>query len=184
MIVECIVVCLLAKLKGFKLKYLFRSWTFYPILVVQGALVFLQMSIFMRNYAFVHLVPYVQMSVVFSFLFAMFTFELYRPAIIGSASIGIGTVLNRLVIAQNGGHMPVFPTLSYLTGYVTPAMLESLDTLHVAGTASSKLIFLTDVIDYGYSILSLGDVLIHMFACIMLYTLIKAVNKRYAPQAA
>ena len=179
MIVEIIVVCLLAKRKGLKLRFLFRTWTFYPILLAQCVLVVFQASIFFRQYVFVRFVPYVETGVIFSFLFAMFAFQLYKPAMVGAASIVAGTVLNKIAIAANGGKMPVYPTLSYLTGYVTPDMLAAVDGLHSAGGPDTKLKFLTDYIDYGYSILSVGDVMIHLYACIMFYYLIKAVSQKY-----
>ena len=78
--------------------------------------------------------------------------------------------------------MPVYPTLSYLTGYVTPESFGSIDSLHILGNAETKLKVLTDYIDYGYSILSIGDVIIHLFVCFMLFYLIKAVNIRYGGQ--
>ena len=59
---------------------------------------------------------------------------------------------------------------------MTPQMFGAADALHVLGNAETKVKFLTDYIDYGYSILSVGDVFIHLFFCIMLYSLIKAVN--------
>jgi hypothetical protein len=183
MIVEIIAVCLLAKFKRFKLHYLFRTWTFYPILLMQCVLVVFQASLFFRQYVFVRFVPYTEMAVILSFLFALLAFKLYTPAIVGSASIGVGTLLNKLVIAGNAGKMPVYPTLSYLTGYVTPEMLTSLDSLHSMGGPETKLKFLSDYIDFGYCILSPGDLLIHLFACIMLYALIKAVNARYGNQS-
>jgi hypothetical protein len=58
-------------------------------------------------------------------------------------------------------------------------MFGSADNLHVLGGEATKLKYLTDYLDVGYSILSPGDVLIHLFFCIMLYSLIKAVNDRY-----
>lgn len=181
-VLEIIVVCILAKLKRYKLKYLFRTWTFYPILLAQCVLFVFQISIFKRNYVFVPLVPYTEPAVILSFLFAIFTFQLYKPAILGASSIVAGTLLNKLVIAQNGGHMPVYPTLSYWTGYVSKEMIQTADQLHVLGGADTHLKFLTDYIDYGYCILSIGDVLIHLFVCIILYTLIKAVNLRYGTE--
>ena len=133
----------------------------------------------MRSTVFVRWMPYMEPAAILSFLFALFVFQLYKPAMAGAGGILAGTALNRLAIAQNGGHMPVYPTLSYLTGYVTPAQFGSLDTLHVLGGEGVKLAFLTDYIDFGYCILSPGDVLIHLYTCIMLYALIKAVNRRY-----
>ena len=180
MVIEILVLSIFARLKGYRLRYLFRTWTFYPILAVQLGLVVVQGSLFFRDYTFVSLVPYVQAAVILSFLFAIVAFRLYTPAIWGSASIAVGTLLNKLVIAQNGGKMPVFPSLSYLTGYVAPDMINALDTLHVLGGANTRLNFLADYIDYGYSILSPGDLLIHLFTCIVLYSLIKAVNARFS----
>lgn len=179
MLVEIVVICILAKLKHLKLSLLFRTWTFYPILLAQLALAVFQASIFLRVYLFLPAVPYTEMAVILSFLFAVVTFRLYGPAMVGSACVVAGTLLNKAVIAQNAGKMPVFPTLSYLTGYVTPDMLSSVDSIHSMGDAGTRLPFLADYIDYGYSILSPGDLLIHLFACILFFELIRAVNRRY-----
>ena len=179
MVVEIIVVCILAKCRRYKLKYLFRTWTFYPILLMQLVLVAFQASIFLRRFIFVAFVPYTEMAVILSFLFAAFAFQLYKPALWGTACILAGTGLNRLAIGQNAGKMPVFPSLSYLTGYVTPEIVRTGDALHVLGSTETRLKFLTDYIDYGYCILSPGDVLIHIFVGIMLNSLIRAVNLRY-----
>ncbi|MCE5343705.1 MAG: DUF5317 domain-containing protein [Eubacteriales bacterium] len=184
MVVEIIAVCLLAKWKGYQLKYLFRTWTFYPILLVQCILVLFQASIFLRRFIFIQFVPYTEAAVILSFLFAILAFKLYKLALLGSASILTGTLLNKLVLSQNGGKMPVYPTLSYLTGYVTPEILNTADALHVPFGSDTHLKFLTDYIDYGYCILSVGDLFIHLFVCIILYALIKAVNLRYGAKPA
>lgn len=180
LIVEALFVCLLAKIKHYKLKYLFRSWPFYPVLIVQLMLVIFQFSIFFKTYYFIRFVPFTEPAVILSFVFAMFAYRIYKPAVFGSASIVFGTVLNKFVIAQNAGKMPVFPSLSYITGYLTPEMFGSMDSLHVLGGPETKFKLVTDYIDYGYSILSAGDVFIHLFACIMLYFMIVAVNKKYS----
>lgn len=179
MIIEIFLVCLLAKVRHYKLKYLFYSWTFYPVLIVQCLLVVFQFSIFFDTYYFVRFVPIVEPAIILSFFFALFVYRLYQPAILGSVSVVFGTLLNKFVIAQNGGKMPVFPSLSYLTGYLAPDMLGSMDSLHVLGSADTRFKFLTDYIDYGYSILSLGDVFIHLFVCVMLYSMIVAANEQY-----
>lgn len=179
MIVEMILVCLLAKLRRYKLRYLFNTWSFYPVLLTQCVLVVFQFSLFFGTYYFLPLVPVAEPMIILSFLFPIFAFALYKPAVFGAVGVGLGTVLNRFVIAQNGGKMPVYPSLSYLTGYVTPGSFAQIDQLHVLGNAATKFKFLTDYIDYGYCILSPGDVLIHLYACIMLYALIRAVNLRH-----
>jgi hypothetical protein len=149
MVVEILIVCLLARLRRYKLKYLFASWTFYPVLFVQLMLVVFQFSLFLKTDYFIRFVPVTEPTVILSFALALFAFQLYKPAIFGSVSIVFGTALNKFVIAQNGGKMPVFPTLSYLTGYLTPETFNSLDSLHVLGGADTKFKVLTDYIDYG-----------------------------------
>ena len=90
MIVEILLVCFLAKIKHYKLKYLFRSWTFYPVLITQCILIFFQISIFFGTYYFVRFAPIIDMAVILSFVFSLFVFRLYTPAISGSLSIGLG----------------------------------------------------------------------------------------------
>ena len=176
MVVEILIICFLAKIKNYKLKYLFDSWTFYPVLAVQCILIFFNFSVFFGTYYFVQFASSIDFAIILSFIFSMYVYKLYKPAISGSVLVVIGTFLNKFAITQNGGKMPAFPTFSYITGYVTPNMFGAADNLHVLGNSATKFIFLTDYIDYGYSILSVGDVFIHLFFCIMLYSIIKAVN--------
>lgn len=170
---------ILCKIKGYRIRYLFNSWAFYPVLITQLMLIFFQISIFMGTYYFVRFSSVTETAVILSFIFPMLLFKLYRPAMIGSGSIVLGTMLNRFVISQNGGKMPVFPSLSYLTGYADPAAFGVADSLHVLGNEATKFKFLTDYIDLGYSILSPGDVFIHFFTFIMLFYTVKAANLRY-----
>ena len=179
MIITICAVCLLARMKNYKLKHVFNSWTFYPVLITQFILIFFQLSVFFGTYYFVQFAGVLERAIIISFFFSIFAYQLYKPAIIGSVSIVFGTILNEFVIAQNGGRMPVFPSLSYLTGYVTPEAFGTADTLHILGSEATKFKFLTDYIDVGYSILSVGDVLIHLFTFLMLYATIRASNIRY-----
>ena len=93
----------------------------------------------------------------------MLVFQLYKPALIGSGSIVFGTLLNNFVISQNNGKMPAFPSLSYLTGYIKPHTFQAVNDIHVLGSGATHWKFLTDYIDFGYSILSPGDLFIHFF---------------------
>lgn len=167
----------IAKLKHMKLRYLFLFWSFYPILITQCLLIFIQINTFTGNYFFVQYAFLIKTSIILSFIFPIITFNLYKPALIGSGSIIIGTLLNKFVIAQNNGKMPVFPSLSYLTGCVKPYSFTSVKDIHILGSAASKYKILTDYIDLGYSILSIGDLFIHFFVLIMLYYTIKSVNE-------
>lgn len=176
MIITILLACIFAKIKHYKLGYLFTSWTFYPILITQSILILFQMSIFWGTFDFVKFAPILQKAILLSFLFPILVYHLYRPAAVGLVSVALGTALNRFVIAQNGGKMPVFPSLSYLTGYCTPASFGAADSIHVLGSAATKYWFLADYIDVGYSILSPGDLLVHSFVLILFYYTIKAIN--------
>lgn len=180
MIVEFLLVGILAKIKRYQLKYLFYSWTFYVILLIQCILIYFQFAVFFDVFYFIKFASLIEPAIILSFIFAIIEFKLYKPAIVGSVCVVVGSLLNKIVISQNGGKMPVFPSLSYITGYVNPDTVGALDELHVLGDSQTKLKFLTDYIDFGYSILSLGDIFIHLFVCIMFYYLIKAVNEKYS----
>jgi hypothetical protein len=170
---------LLGKIKHYKIKYLFLNWSFYPFLLTQCVLIFFQVNAFLGNYYYVQYASIIKTSVILSFIFPLFVFNLYKPALIGSGSIVIGTLMNNFVIAQNSGKMPVFPSLSYLTGYVKPNTFVAVNDLHILGSAATHFNFLTDYIDVGYSILSPGDLFIHFFSFIMLFYTLKAVNLYY-----
>ncbi len=180
MIITLLAVFLLAKLKHYKIRYLFCTWSFYPIFILQCILIFLQGAIFTGNYYFIQYASVIETLIILSFVFPLLAYQLYKPAFIGTGLVLLGSLLNRLVIGQNNGKMPVFPTLSYLTGYVHADTMNSIDNIHIIGSEASRLKFLADYIDVGYSILSPGDLLIHSFTFIMLYCTIRSVNLKYA----
>ena len=80
----------------------------------------------------------------------------------------------------NGGKMPVFPTLSYLTGYVNSRNLNLGGGIHVLGDGATRLKVLTDYIDIGYSVLSIGDVLVRVMGFLAVY----ATLRHFAQKAA
>jgi hypothetical protein len=106
----------------------------------------------------------------------MLKYKIYKPALIGCSTAMVGTLLNYFVIMNNGGKMPGFPTLSYVTHFIRPNVLSEVAGIHKLGDASTRYWYLSDYIDLGYSVLSPGDLLIHFYTFIMLYYTIKAVN--------
>ncbi|HZW50146.1 MAG TPA: DUF5317 family protein [Bacillota bacterium] len=180
MIIEFLAAMIFAKLRHYNLKYVFYSWTFYPVLLTQSILVFFQMSIFFGIYSFLQFVPIVEPIIILAFLFSIIVYQLYTQAIIGSVFIGIGSLLNKFVMAQNGGMMPVYPSLSYLTGYATLQSFQIADGVHILGNEMTRYKLLTDYIDFGYCILSPGDVFIHLFTFLMLYSIFKAAHQHYS----
>ncbi len=104
--------------------------------------------------------------------------RLFGPALFGSGLVLIGSMLNRIVMAANGGKMPVLPTLSKVTRYYrNDALGQGIDNVHIPMTGSTKLNVLADYIDTGFSIMSVGDLFIHAFITLIVFYTIKSVNR-------
>lgn len=177
MLETILIAMLAAKIRGYKLKPLFMCWQIYPTLVFVGVYIFLNMSVFFGNYSFIKFAGVLEPVYISTFLILIIKYKQYVSAIIGSACISVGTMINKIAISANDGKMPVFPTLSYVTGYVKPDAFIKVRDIHVLGSEASKLKFLTDIIDLGYSILSIGDIFIRLFTLIIIFNTIKSINK-------
>ncbi len=176
MIETILIAFLVAKIKGYDIKPIFKSWAVYPIIVMEIINCVVQVMIFSGDYS---AVGYLAMSKSFYlaiYLCLVYKYEIYSSAIIGSVFMIGGGLLNDLAIKANNGSMPVYPTLSYLTGYTSKDMFSIVDDIHVLGTAETNLKILTDFIDLGYSVLSIGDVLIRVFVFLIIYNAIKKAN--------
>jgi hypothetical protein len=171
---------LVAKLKGYKIKYLFRAWAVYPSLFLGVVFVFLTVNVFINNYCIAQFASIFKQVYLYSFILPIIFYKLYKPGIIGSGLILTGTLLNKFVMFQNGGKMPVYPTLSYITGYVKPNTFSQIKDIHILGNAGTNFKILTDYIDLGYLIMSIGDLFIHFFSIMIFYYTIKAMNIKYA----
>lgn len=176
MIETIFIAMLVAKIRGYKLKPLFMSWEIYPVFVFVIIYFSLNMTVFFGNYNFIKFSRILEPIYICTFLILIIKYKQYISAIIGSASIIIGTILNKIAISANGGKMPVFPSLSYITGYVKADTFVKVEDIHILGSEASKLKFLTDIIDLGYSILSIGDVFIRFFVFIIVYSCVKSAS--------
>lgn len=176
MLETILIAFLVAKLKGYDIKPIFKSWAIYPIIAMEIINCIVQVMIFSGNYS---AVSYLAMSKSFYlaiYLCLVYKYELYSSALIGSAFMIGGGFLNDLAMRANNGFMPVYPTLSYLTGYTNKEMFSIVQDIHIIGTAETNLKILTDFIDLGYSILSIGDVFIRVFVFLIVYSAIKKSN--------
>lgn len=179
MIETVLLAVLIAKIKGYKLKPLFKTWTVFPSMTFNIFYIFLQISIFLGCYDFVKYAGLLEKLYILTFLPLILKYKLYKSAFVGSACVFIGTLLNKWAMSANGGKMPAFPTLSYITGYINADSFSKVKDIHIMGSSATKLKFLTDYIDIGYSILSIGDVFIRMFTFIIFFNAIKHSNKNY-----
>ena len=167
----------LAKLKGYKIRPIFKSWTIYPVLTFVLIYIILEIMLFNGNYRFIKYSSTFHYLYFLSFLILVIKYKLNISAIVGSIFIFMGTALNNIVIKANNDKMPVFPSLSYWTGYAKPDSFMKINDIHILGSSATKLKFLTDIFDVGYSIMSIGDIFIRIFAFIIVFNAIKAVNK-------
>ncbi|GAB6169472.1 DUF5317 family protein [Clostridium carnis] len=178
MIETILIALLVSKIKGYKLKGLFKSWEIYLVLFMEISYVIIQFNIFKENYEVIKYANILKVVYLCSYLPLIYKFKQFIYAIIGSISMLFGGVLNNIAIKANGGMMPVFPTISYWTGYVKSDSFSKVNDIHILGNAETKLKYLTDIIDVGYSILSVGDVLIRVYVFLIIYGAIKHINKR------
>ena len=176
MIETLLIAILVSYLKGYDLKFLWKEKAFYPLFICEGIYWLVQILLFNGNYIFLPYVHLFKTIYLCSTLFIVFRFELYKYALLGSACVIIGGWCNNLAIWANGGKMPVFPTLSYWTGYITPDMFGVVDQLHTLGNSTTNLKILTDFIDLGYSILSVGDIFIRFLPFIVIYQGLKLIT--------
>ena len=175
--IETILLALIfAKIKGYKIKPLFKSWAIYPVLSFALMYVILEVMLFRGNYSLIKYSNKFHFVYILLFLTLIIKYKLNISAIIGSMFIVIGSVLNNIAMAANNGKMPVFPTLSYWTGYTKADSFVRIKDIHILGNTSTKLKILTDIFDIGYSIMSIGDICIRFFAFIIVFNTIKAIN--------
>lgn len=172
-----IIALIIAKIKGYKIKPLFKTWAIYPIVFMELIYLYTQINIFNENYEVIKYVGILKTVYLCSYLPLVFKFEQYISAIVGSAAMVIGGVLNDIAIAVNNGMMPVFPSLSYITGYAKVDAFDKVDDIHILGGPETKMKFLTDIFDTGYSVLSLGDIFIRFYVFIIIYKSIKRLNE-------
>ena len=155
---------------------MFKSWTIYPIIIFEIIYLIGQVAIFSGNYEFIEFLQSLKSIYLITYLLLVFKYEIYISSIIGATFVFLGGLANDIAIKANEGFMPVYPTLSYLTGYAKPEAFDLVKDIHILGNSQTKLKILTDYIDLGYSILSLGDVFIRVFLFIIIYNSIKKIS--------
>lgn len=174
---ETIMISLIfCKVKGLKIKPLFKNWAIYPVMFMELIYIIMQVNIYLENYSVINYVGVLKTMYLCSYLPLIFKYNQYISAIIGAGFVIIGGMLNNIAISVNNGYMPVFPTVSYLTGYAKADSFSRVNDIHILGDSTTKLKILTDIIDVGYSVLSIGDVFIRVYVFIIIYNVVKLLN--------
>lgn len=165
-----------AKIKKYNIRPLFKSWTIYPVIIFEIMILIGQIVAYFGNYKIIEIFGSAFSIYLSLYMILILKYELYIQAIIGSAFVVAGGALNDIAIKANDGFMPVFQSLSYYIKRTDLGSYGKIDNLHIVGGVDTKMKVLTDYIDLGYTILSIGDVLIRVFVFIVLYYFIKKIN--------
>lgn len=170
-----------SKYKRYNVKPLFGKKEIYYVLAMEVIYICLQVTLFAGNYNVIKYASMLKSIYLCTYLGLILKHQLYKEAIIGSGFILLGSGCNNLAMAVNGGKMPVFPSLSYLTSYAKPEAFaianEVANDFHILGDENTKLKILTDIVDIGYCILSVGDLFIRIFVLLIIYGAIKKINQ-------
>lgn len=169
-----------SKYKKHEIKPLFRQKEIYYILSIELIYIIMQVTLFNGNYTAIKYASLLKSVYLCSYLGLILKHELYKEALIGSGLMLLGGLCNEIAINANGGKMPVFPSLSLITGYAKPGAFDLANKVandfHILGNSDTNLKLLTDIFDIGYSILSIGDILMRVFIVLVIYGAIKRLN--------
>lgn len=169
MIETLLLAVLLAHKRGYALRGLRQAKLLYPIYLFEVVTLGFQASIFFGVYTFIPYAPIIKTTYMVALALPLIYYQQYRACLVSAGCVFAGSILNNLAMAANGGKMPVYPTLSYLTGYVNTRNLDLGGSLHVLGGSATRLKVLTDYIDIGYSVLSIGDILVRVMGFLAVY---------------
>lgn len=178
MIITILLAILFSKYKHLNIQPIFKCMWLLPIAILEAIHLIFQICIMNKIYIFIPYAELLKRVYLYALFFPILRYRLYRPALTGSWCIILGTLLNRMVMTANGGQMPIYPSISKLTGYFSMSPLFGYDSIHYLGNSQSKLKYLSDYIDLGFCILSPGDLLIHFFTFLILYNTIKKLNQK------
>lgn len=169
---------LFAALRGKRPRSLLHEPSLIPLAVLEIVFWVFQISAWRGDYRFVPYGSWLQTASILSLLWPILKFRLYPRALAGAAMVCAGSLLNRIAMAANAGSMPVYPTLSRLTRYYQEgAIAASGDARHILMSGDTKLNFLGDFIDVGFSVMSVGDLMIHGFVALVVYGVAARLNE-------
>lgn len=196
--------CVYAKIKGYKwyeIFKIFKHWSMYPIILTCFLNVYIITLMTNGQYWFMEYIGYIKNITLLFYVVLIIKYKLINvsifskinikdsgqlvtsltsPVIFGALCTIVGSKLNQIAMFYNNNKMPVFPSNSFSTGFSKVDMFEktsSFNDFHIWGDHTTKLAFLTDTWDFYYVIMSPGDILIKIFAGIIIIYSIKQCNK-------
>ena len=179
------------KYKQYSVKQLFKHWSIYPPLLFVIFYLYLEYTMFVQNYYFLPYSHIIKTAILLSYIPLVIIYQLYEnpkyinnqffslvtsPMMKSSLCLIIGSLLNKIATYCNHG-MPTYPSISYWTKYIKPGN-EFIDSIHIIGTPYSALIPICNIWDLGYTIISIGDLIIRFYVFLILFNAIKISNKK------
>lgn len=179
MILFILLAIIIAKMRRHRIGVLLREPSLIPVWIIEIVFWLLQICIWRQDYRFIGYAGYLQTASILALLWPILKFRLYPQAIAGALMVATGSALNRIVMNANDGRMPVTPSFSGITRYYQEGALEAAqDMRHILMSDATKLNFLADYIDVGFSVISVGDVLVHLFTTVVIYCVIAKCNQK------
>jgi hypothetical protein len=176
---------LYAKLKNkYNIKYIFKTWEIYPPMLFALFYIFLEGTMFFRWHYFIPYAHLIKTATLLSYIPLILKYKLYQddngklitsPMVKAGFCLWLGSELNKIAMYFNNGYMPTFIDLGFWVGYVKSDGF--IDGLHILGNSYSHAIPLCNIFDWGYTCVSIGDLLIRFYAFIILFYAIKYSNK-------
>lgn len=173
---------IVAKCKKLKLLPIFKHWSIYPVMFMALIYIYLEYTIWQGDYSLIRYSNVFKTVYLSCFLVLAVHYDRMKVFFQGMAFVWLGTALNMIAIRANGGKMPVYPTLTYFTGYVKPDTFintSNYGDFHILGDAYTKLIPFCDIWDTGFMVFSIGDLFSRTLVFLIIYHSIKASNKFY-----
>ena len=192
-----------ARWKGYKwheIFNLFKHWSIYPIVATCLFHIYIIYLMIQGQYWFIAYGNYIKTSSILFYIILAWKYDLFdvsvfskfksdkfpllttitSPVTIGVICIAIGSVLNKIAVDFNNFKMPVFSSVSFSTGYSKINMFDKMlqyKDYHVFGNHDTNVIFLTDIYDCFFTVMSLGDIITRIFVVLIIYYSIKKCNK-------
>jgi len=189
--------------KGYKWKVLnmFKHWSVYPIILTCFLHIYFVYLVIHNEYWFLEYANYIKIASLLLYFILILKYKLLdisifrsislkkdsqifiwltSPVTIGGVCVIVGSILNHIVMFYNGNRMPVFISNSFSTGYAKQDIfIKALKygDFHILGNEFTKLIPLCDTWDFGYGVMSIGDILIRLFVVLIIYYSIIQSNK-------
>lgn len=167
----------ISRIKGYKPFYIFKTYTIYPFIGVEILFWIMQILVSSGYDETVKFASILKLCYFACLLIPVLKFKLYEKALLGSGLVIIGSLMNRVVMNANGGKMPVYFTISKFTGFANEDLFNATGSIHIKMMDSTKLKFLADYLDFGYCVMSLGDIVMKAYFIIIFYQMIKILNE-------